>query len=131
MLRSVAAVIIGYVCMVGGTWFAQEAMFPGVDYGKSPWGALLLMGFFTSAGGGLGGMVTAMLAPRRPYLHLIPMAVLIAVETTVLYVQGRVHGPLWFEVMAGGSLIAGTYVAAWVWLRVKPWLSGKKDAVAA
>jgi len=115
-VRSLVAIITGYAAMVGGAWFAQEALFPEVEYGVSNWGSLLTLGFFTSAGAGLGGAVTAMLAPRRPFLHLLPMAVLIAIETITLYVQGRVHGPLWFELLAGAGLIAGTFIGAGAWL---------------
>lgn len=130
-MRSAAAIVIGYVVMVMGTWFAQEGMFPNVEYGQSSWVSLCLLGFFASAGGGLGGLVTAMIAPRRPYFHLVPMAVLITVETTTLFVKGRLHGPLWFETMAGGSLILGTFVGAWVWVVLKPRVIRRRSAVAA
>ncbi|MGQ0741194.1 MAG: hypothetical protein ACT4OG_02695 [Alphaproteobacteria bacterium] len=125
-LRSLAAIIAGYASMVGGAWFAQEVMFPDVEYGKSALGAILALGFFTSALGGLGGAVTAMIAPSRPFMHLLPMAALISLETVTLYIQGRVHGPLWFELLAGASLIAGTFVCAWIWLMIKQQLLGRR-----
>lgn len=117
-MRSVLAILLGYAAMVAGTWIAQDALFPDVEYG-APLVPLLIMGLGTSAMGGAGGLVTAALAPKRPFLHLIPMAVLILVETVALYAQGRVHGPLWFELMAAASLIGGTIAgaAAWVVLR--------------
>jgi hypothetical protein len=119
-MRSLAAIVIGYATMVGGAWFAQEGLFPHGEYGVSPPALLIAIGIVTSMGGGLGGAMTAMLAPGRPYLHLLPMACLIALETTTLYVRGRVHGPLWFEMLAGASLIAGTLAGAWLWLRLRP-----------
>src|SRR4051812_2818987 len=115
VLRSLAAIVLGYATMVACAWFAQEGLFPGVKWG-SPIGPLLALGFCTAALAGLGGVVTAMLAPRRPYLHLLPMAGLIALETGYLYAKGVVHGPFWFEATAGASLIAGIFVAAWLWL---------------
>lgn len=129
-LRSLLAIVLGYVTMVGFAWLAQEVLFFGVAWG-SPLGPLLALGFFTSALGGLGGLVTAMIAPRWPFLHLLPMAGLIALETSYLYAEGIVRGPLWFEALAGASLIAGTFIAAWFWLTVKPrLLAGTASAPA-
>jgi len=127
-LRSIAAIILGYAVMIGGTIVARSVA-PEAEYG-GPLGPLLAMGFLTAAGGGLGGTVTAMLAPRWPFLHLLPMAFLIALETTALYLQGRVDGPLWFELMAGASLIAGTFVGAGAWLALKVLGSNHRRAAA-
>jgi hypothetical protein len=127
MLRSLAAIVLGYVTMVACAWLAQEGFFPGVRWG-SPIGPLLALGFCTAALASLGGTVTAILAPDRPYLHLLPMAALITLETSYLYAKGIVHGPFWFEGMAGASLIAGTFIGAWLWLALKRRLSGSATA---
>ena len=63
----------------------------------------------------VGAIVTVSIAGRRPWLHLIPMFGLIVVETTFLYTQGRVDGPLSFETAAGVSLIAGGAIGALFW----------------
>ena len=118
MLRSVLAVVVGYVVMVAGAWLGQETFYPSSEYG-SPLPEVIMVGILTSALGGLGGTVTALLAPSRPFLHLIPMAALIAIETVTLYVNNRVSGPLWFELLAGASLIAGTFIGAWLGVQVK------------
>lgn len=123
VLRSFVAIVLGYVTMVACAWFAQEVMFPGVKWG-SPAGPLFALGFCTATLAGLGGVVTAVVAPRRPYLHLLPMAALITLETSYLYARGVVRGPLWFEATAGASLIAGTFIAAWLWMALKPRLFG-------
>jgi hypothetical protein len=117
-VRSVAAVVTGYAMMVAGAWLGQESVFPGTEFG-SPTLELLTVGVLTSVLAGTGGAVTAILAPSRPYLHLLPMAVLISVETISLYVTGRVSGPLWFELLAGASLIAGSVAGAWVGVALK------------
>lgn len=129
-VRSVAAVVIGYAVMVAGAWFGQESVFPGTEYG-SPLLELLTVGVLTSVLAGTGGAVTTILAPSRPHLHLLPMAALISIETIGLYVTGRVTGPLWFELLAGASLIAGTVVGAWVALHVKRRLTGNGRQTAA
>lgn len=117
-LRSVLAIVLGYAVMVAGAWVGQESVFPGTEYG-SPFVELVVVGVLTAALAGTGGAVTALLAPSRPFLHLLPMAVLISIETIGLYVSGRVTGPLWFELLAGASLIAGTIVGAWLALQMK------------
>lgn len=99
--------------MIAGAAFAQEVLFPDIEYG-APLVPLLVMGVGTAAFAGVGGGVTALIAPSRPLLHLAPMSILIMVETTALYLLGRVHGPLWFEILAGGSLVAGVVVGAWI-----------------
>ena len=89
-MRSIAAIVIGYAVMVAGAWFGQESVFPGTEYG-SPVVKLLIVGVMTSLLAGMGGAVTAILAPSRPYLHLLPMAVLISIETISLYVTSLVR----------------------------------------
>ena len=117
-LKSVLAIVIGYLVMVAGAWVGQESVFPGTEYG-APVHELLTVGILTAVLAGTGGAVTAILAPNRPYLHLLPMAVLISFETIMLYANGRVAGPLWFELLAGASLIAGTVIGAWVVVKAK------------
>ena len=129
-MRSIAAIVIGYAVMVAGAWFGQESVFPGTEYG-SPVLEVLTVGVLTSVRAGMGGVVTAILAPSRPYLHLLPMAVLISIETVLLYVSGRVTGPLWFELLAGASLIAGTVIGAWVALQLKRRMTGNGGQTAA
>ena len=129
-MRSIAAIVIGYAVMVAGAWFGQESVFPGTEYG-SPVLEVLTVGVLTSVLAGMGGVVTAILAPSRPYLHLLPMAVLISIETILLYVTGRVTGPLWFELLAGASLIAGTVIGAWVALQARRRMTGNGGQTAA
>lgn len=128
-LRSVLAVVLGYAVMVAGAWTGQESVFPGTEYG-APIAELLTVGILTAALAGTGGAVTALLAPSRPFLHLIPMALLISIETIVLYLTGRVAGPLWFELIAGASLIAGTVAGAWIAAKLKRRWDGGSPAVA-
>ena len=129
-MRSIAAIVIGYAVMVAGAWFGQESVFPGTEYG-SPVLEVLTVGVLTSVLAGMGGVVTAILAPSRPYLHLLPMAVLISIETVLLYITGRVTGPLWFELLAGASLIAGTVIGAWVALQLRRRMTGNGRQTAA
>ena len=112
--RSVAGIVIGYLVFVAGAWLIQELMLGGVGYHDSL-NTIALAGILTPMAAAAGAIVTVSIAGRHPWLHLIPMFTLIVVETTYLYTQGRVDGPLWFETAAGASLIAGGVIGAVIW----------------
>ena len=110
---SVGAVLVGYILFVLGAFVAQEVILGGVSYLESSHLKLAAAGVLTPLAAVVGGAATALLAPSRPFLHLIPMFVLIGLETLYLYATGRVDGPFWFEAMAGLSLIIGGGIGAW------------------
>lgn len=112
--RSVVAIVVGYAVFVLGASVVQEGLLGGVSFHDSL-STLILAGLLTPLSAVVGGLLTAGLAGTRPFLHIIPMCVLVSMETTYLYTTGRVDGPLWFEAIAGASLIAGAIVGAWVW----------------
>lgn len=125
IVASVAAVIAGYVVLVLLSTLVQEDLLGGVSYVDSGLGVLIAAGVLTPLCGIVAGLVTAAIAPRRPVLHAVPMALGIAVETTALYVTGRVDGPLWFESLAGGTLIAAVLAGAWCYGRFGEYRSRK------
>lgn len=101
------AVLIGYPLMGLLITIVQEWIFGGVDYWESSLGVLLLAGLGTFLSAVAAGWVAARLvAFKNLYPHLL-MCVLVAVETTWLIRTGRTHSPLWFDVVAAGSLVAG------------------------
>lgn len=112
--RSVAGIVIGYLILVLGAWVVQEAILGGVSY-RDDLTTIGLAGILTPMAAAIGAIATVSIAGRQPWLHLIPMFTLIVVETTYLYAQGRVDGPLWFEAAAGASLIAGGTIGALSW----------------
>ncbi len=113
--RSAAAIVIGYALFVVGAWVAQEAILGGVSFHDSL-GTLILAGLLTPVSAVIGGLVTAALAGTRPFLHTVPMCLLITLETTYLFTTGKVDGPLWFEASAGASLVVGALIGVWLWL---------------
>lgn len=112
--RSMAGIALGYLIFVVGAWVVQEALLGGVGF-HDDLTTILLAGILTPVAAAVGAIVTVSIAGRHPWLHLIPMFTLIVAETTYLYTQGRVDGPLWFETAAGASLIAGGIIGAMVW----------------
>jgi hypothetical protein len=107
--RSVLGIVIGYLIFVLGAWVIQEAILGGVSY-HDDLTTIALAGVLTPLAASVGAIATVIIAGRNPWLHLIPMFTLIVAETSYLYAQGRVDGPLWFEAGAGASLIAGSII---------------------
>ena len=116
LLRSIGAIAIGYALFVLGAQIAQEVILAGVSYQRSSHATMAAAAILTPLAAAIGGAVTAAIAPARPFLHLLPMFALITLETTYLYTTGRVDGPLWFEAMAGLSLIVGGALGAWLYV---------------
>lgn len=116
---SVGAIVAGYLVLILLSTLVQEDLLGGVSYRNSSLGTLLAAGILTPLCGVVAGLVTAAIARRRPLLHVVPMVLAIAAETTALYATGRVDGPLWFEAMAGGTLIGGVLLGAWCLARYR------------
>jgi hypothetical protein len=112
ILRSAAAVAAGYILLVLLSTLVQEVWLGGVSYRDSNLATLILAGIFTPIAGVVAGFATATIARRRPLLHVLPICLAIALETTVLYRTGKVDGPLWFEALAGATLIGGVVLGA-------------------
>lgn len=111
-LRSVAAVLVGYVTMVVLITLVQESWFGGVSLQKSSPGVLVAAGAGTFLAAVIGGAVAGLIARAHPQLHALAMCVLVCVETTYLVLTGRVGGPLWFDMMAAASLVVGIMAGA-------------------
>jgi hypothetical protein len=126
LIRSLCGIVIGYIVFVAGAWVAQEAILGGVSY-YDTLPIIALAGIFTPLSAVLGAWVTAAIAKTRPFRHIVPMCILIAVETTYLYRTGKVDGPLWFEALAGASLIIGAIIGAVSWR----WWFPRQDAKSA
>lgn len=112
--RSVAAVVVGYVLMGALITLVQETWFGGVSYTKSSTGVLVTAGFFTFLAAVVGGYAAGWIAGRRPMLHGLAMSCLVVLETTWLIRSGKTWDPVWFDVTAAGSLVAGILIGAWL-----------------
>jgi hypothetical protein len=114
-LRSVGGIVLGYVTLVLASTFVQQTMFGGVSFHHSPTSILVLAGLLTPVTAMLAGLVTAVVAGRPPIWHVLPLCLVVCVETIYLYTTHKVDGPLWFEAGAGIALIASALVGAWAW----------------
>jgi hypothetical protein len=110
---TVLGAIAGYIVLALASTLVQEVWLGGVSYRDSPRSVLILAGVFTPLCAFLGGIVSALVATQSRWLAAGLLSALIALETTALYVTGRVDGPLWFEAGAGAALIAAVLAGTW------------------
>lgn len=118
--RSIGAVLSGYAILVLGALMFQDALFGRLTY-HSPSFDLVIGGGLTVVSAVVGGYVLAIVAPKRPMLHAVALAVWLCFETTMLYLSG--DSPLWFDILTGGSNIIGVFVGTYVWLRLNDFQS--------
>ena len=121
ILRTGAGIVLGYTIMVVLITLVQETWFGGVSVSKSSIGVLVAAGLLTSLAAAIGSVAATAIARPFGRMAAIVMACVVVVETTVLVATGRVSGPLWFDLMAAGSLIVSILVGAEVLLRLVAW----------
>ena len=98
----------------------QEGMFGGVTYSKTPLPQLLVAGFLTSGSAVAGGAVAVWCFGKPFFPPAIAICGLVVLETTYMIGAQRLDGPVWFDVMAAGSLLIGLMLGAFVIQRRKP-----------
>ncbi len=123
-MRSLGAVIVGYLTIVVGALVFQEGLFETLTHESSVL-ALLVGGGLTAVACVVAGYVLAHVAPSRPVLHAIPLVVWLCIETTILHLRG--DSTLWFDVLAGGSNVLGVVIGVYMWGRQH----GQEKAVAS
>lgn len=118
-LRLLAGVIVGYATMVLLITLVQETWFGGVGWYESSPGELAVAGFFTFLSAVAGGLVGTLTAGGKTTVVARVMCLLVVTETTLLTLDGTLDGPLWFDLLAAGSLLAGILIGAEV-IRRRP-----------
>lgn len=109
-VRIIAAVLVGEITLILLTTVAQEVLFDGISYSSSSTLELII--------GGLGTFIAAVLAGimarwvGKAYCRIVPhiISLLILAETTYLISMNRTLDPIWFDGIAGASLILGVWV---------------------
>jgi hypothetical protein len=117
LLRTIAGVVLGYGSMVVLITLVQETWFGGVARGETPFATLLAAGLLTCVAALIGAVAATAIARPGGRAAAVIMCCLVAIETTVLVVTGRVGGPLWFDIAAAASLILAILLGAELVLR--------------
>lgn len=101
------AIVLGYASMGLFITAVQEWTFHGVSYHKSSLLVLGLAGLGTFLSAIAGGWIAFKVNSSQTKIANYVMCVLVVCETTWLIASGRADGPLWFDILAALSLIAG------------------------
>ncbi len=105
-LRSVGAVVAGYLVIAIGTTLTLEIWLDGVGYHESPPSELALATFGAVLSGLAGGLTAAWVGGRRPLLHAVGVLVPLTIDTTWVVTSGISHDPVWFDLGGGLTLMA-------------------------
>ncbi len=118
VVRSILAVVLGYVVIVAGTILTFNGIVGQVSV-ASP-GSQLFAGTVGAVFSGLaGGIVAGWIAPRAPVLHAVGIWIPLVVDTASVIAKSR--GPVWFDlagsaVLAITAVVGGAFVA---WLKAR------------
>ena len=115
VLRSMAAVIGGYLMVAAGTILTFNVVVGPVTVDSTS--TQLALGTIGAAiSGMMGGLIAAIIAPRFPMMHAAGVLILIALDTAS--VLAKRSGPAWFD-LAGSSVLAITVMlGGWVFVAV-------------
>lgn len=124
-LRIGLAILLGEIALIILATVAQEVLFDGISYVKSSKTELLLGGFATFIAAVLSGLVARLVMKNPNYIVPLGISLLITAETTYLITAGKTGDPLFADVLAGLSLIAGIWIGFY-WIDRKNILTNKK-----
>lgn len=114
VVRSLAAVIAGYVVIVAGTVLTFETMLGGIGYTKSSPIEIALATLGALLSGLAGGMTAAWLAGRRPFLHAVGLLVPLSLDTAYVIFSGISSDPVWFDLGGSATLVVGALLGGYV-----------------
>lgn len=124
IFRIVLAIIGGEIALIIFATIAQEVLFDGISYNSSPMSEIVLGGLATFIAAILAGVVARLII--RDKINTVPLGIagLISLEMSYLIVTGKTGDPVWFDFLAGGSLILGV----WLGFHYPKFLSKNKAA---
>lgn len=110
IFRIVLAIIGGEIALIIFATMAQEVLFNGISYTTSSFSEIVFGGLATFIAAILAGVVARLIIHGK--INLVPwgISVLIILEMTYLIITGKTGDPIWFDILAGGSLIAGVWL---------------------
>ena len=116
-LRSVAAVVVGYLVVAAGTILTFNVLVGQVTVASGP--RELILGTIGAAISGLaGGFAAGLVAPRFPFAHAAGVLLFIAADTASVVLKSG--GPVWFD-LAGSAVLAITVlIGGWLFARFGP-----------
>ena len=127
IVRVIGSLLVGYLGIVIGAILGQDLLFGGVSsYEGTPASTLWIAGGLTALGAVAGGAAMAWVSKFHPWVSVGLLAAWLAFERIYLARQGILDNPLWFDAVAGGSVIAGVVVGAFLYVSYgQPRLDGR------
>jgi hypothetical protein len=111
ILRSIAAVVGGYLIVAAGTILTFNVFVGQVTINSSS--LQLMLGTIGAVISGLaGGGVAALVAPRLPFLHAAGVLILLAIDTASVLAKGP--GPVWFDLAGSIILALAVLLGGWI-----------------
>lgn len=111
VLRSIVAVIGGYLTVAAGTILTFNVLVGQVTVASSP--RQLILGTIGAVIAGIaGGIVAGLIAPRLPFAHAAGVLILLAIDTASVLAKGP--GPVWFDLSGSIILALAVLVGGWV-----------------
>ncbi|MEO8439901.1 MAG: hypothetical protein ABI540_06720 [Spartobacteria bacterium] len=123
-LRSVAAVLGGYLIVVGGTILTFNILVGQVTIDSQP--RQIILGTMGAVLSGLaGGIAAGAIAPRLPFAHAAGVLLFLALDTAVVLAKGS--GPAWFDLAGSSVLAVSVLIGGWI---IDKWTSERLDRSA-
>jgi hypothetical protein len=111
VLRSIAAVVGGYLIVAAGTILTFNVLVGQVTINSSS--LQLMVGTIGAIISGLaGGGIAALVAPRLPFLHAAGVLILLAIDTASVLAKGP--GPVWFDLAGSIVLALAVLLGGWI-----------------
>lgn len=124
--RIVLAIVGGEIALIIFTTIAQEVLFDGISYNSSTLSEIVFGGLATFIAAILAGVVARLIIRNKINAVPLGISILISLEMTYLILNGKTGDPVWFDCIAGGSLIVGI----WLGFNYPKFLSKKTGAAS-
>lgn len=113
-LRSLLAIVAGYLTIALGTTLTFETLLGGIGWTRSSAGELLVATVGAVLTGLVGGWVAARVAGRRPLWHALGVLIPLAADTIYVIRSGISVDPLWFDLGGSFTLMAACVLAGYL-----------------
>lgn len=109
IVRIILAILVGEIALALFTTIAQEVVFDGISFSSSPLSHLIIGGLLTVLAAVLAGVVARLIS--KNYYPVVPaiISLFIILETIWLITQVKTGDPVWFDIIAGLSLVGGIW----------------------
>ncbi|MFZ1806084.1 MAG: hypothetical protein WAU36_02625 [Cyclobacteriaceae bacterium] len=108
--KTVLAIVLGEIALVLLTTVAQEVIYDGISYRSSSLPDIIIGGMLTVLAAVLAGVVASFIGGKENHRPHGFISLLIIMEMTYLISSGLTKDPLWFDILAGLSLVAGVWI---------------------